>query len=354
MFSFRRPAAAAVAGLAALTALAVGPAPPRAAADSVVSHAVTFKVHSVNTSQVPCPTDGAAYSIQGHLTAPAAQLDPGGAHAVVLDLHGLGYGEFFWHFQSVPGYDWAAGLADHGIASVSVDRLGYGASGHPPGNETCMGGQADIAHQMVQALKKGDYDMDGGPGVGFPKVVIAGHSAGGGISQVEAYSFRDVDGLMVFSWADSDQSPQVLGDFAQTGGVCLTGGKPPGYAPLGQSDDDFKALMFHHADAAVESAATAMRNPDPCGDDGSIPTEIFVDHLQVSSIKLPVLLVMGAEDAIFPPPSLEHQKSLYTGTGDLTAVSVPDTGHAVTLEASAPSTRDTVASWLCARGFCGG
>lgn len=352
MFRFRRPAAAAVAGLAALTALALGP-PPRAAADTpagVSSSAVTFQVHSVNTSMVPCPTDGSAYTIQGHLTVPEGAAPT----AVVLDLHGLGYGEFFWHFQSVPGYDWAAGLASRGVASVTVDRLGYGASSHPPGTQTCMGGQADIAHQIVQALKNGSYSMDGGPGTAFSKVVLAGHSAGGGITQVEAYSFHDVDALMIFSWADSDQSPQVLGDFAQTGGVCLTGGKPPGYAPLGQSDDEFKALMFHKADSAVESAATAMRSPDPCGDDGSIPAEIAVDHMQVPSIKLPVLLVMGANDAIFPPPSLDHQKALYTGTSDLTAVSVPDTGHAVTLELSAPSTRDTVASWLCARGFCSG
>jgi pimeloyl-ACP methyl ester carboxylesterase len=351
MMRIRRPAAAAVAGVAALSALALGPAPPRASAAppvAVSSHAVTFQVRSVNTSMVPCPTDGGMYTIQGHLTAP----DGVTPSAVVLDLHGLGYGEFFWHFQSVPGYDWVAGLADRGIASVSVDRLGYGASSHPPGTQTCMGGQADIAHQMVQALRTGAYSMDGGPAIGFSKVVLAGHSAGGGIAQVEAYSFHDVDGLMVFSWADSDQSPQVLGAFAQTGGVCLSGGKPPGYAPLGQSDDEFKALMFHNADPAVESAATAMRNPDPCGDDGSIPTEIVVDHMQVPSIKLPVLLVIGANDAIFPPPALDHQKSLYTGTGDLTAVSVPDTGHAVTLELSAPSTLATVASWLCARGFC--
>jgi pimeloyl-ACP methyl ester carboxylesterase len=352
MNRLHRPATAAVAGLAALAALAVGQ-PPRAAADTtagVSSSAVTFQVHNVNTSMVPCPTDGAAYTVKGHLTVPEGATPS----AVVLDLHGLGYGEFFWDFQSVPDYDWAAGLADRGIASVSVDRLGYGASGHPPGNQSCMGGQADVAHQIVQALKSGSYTMDGGPAVPFGRVVLAGHSAGGGISQVEAYSFHDVDGLMVFSWADSDQSPQVLRAFAQTGGVCLSGGKPPGYAPLGQSDDQFKALMFHRADPAVESAATAMRTPDPCGDDASIPAEIFVDHMQVPSIKLPVLIVIGADDAIFPPPALDHQRALYTGTSDVTAVSVPDTGHAVTLELSAPSTRDTVAAWLCARGFCAG
>jgi pimeloyl-ACP methyl ester carboxylesterase len=350
MIRIRRSAAVAAAGLAALTALTLGPAPPRAAAASVTSHPVTFKVKNVNTSMVPCHTDGAAYTIQGHLTAP----DGAAPSAVVLDLHGLGYGEFFWDFQSVPGYDWTAGLADRGIASVAIDRLGYKASSHPPGNETCMGGQADIAHQVVQALKSGSYTMDGGSGTAFSKVVISGHSAGGGITEVEAYSFHDVDALMTFGWADSDQSPQVLDAFAQTGGVCASGGKPPGYAPLGQSDDDFKALMFHKADPAVESAATSMRSPDPCGDDASIPTEILVDHMQVPNIKVPVLLVIGANDAIFPPPSLDHQKALYTGTGDLTAVSVPDTGHALTLELSAPATRDQVASWLCARGFCGG
>jgi len=348
MIPIRRPAGVAVAVLAALTALAMGPAPHTVAAPAEVSsRPVSFQVHSTNNSMVPCPTDGAAYTITGHLTAPASAT-----RAVVLDLHGLGYGEFFWHFQPVAGYDWAAGLASRGVASVSVDRLGYGTSSHPPGTQTCMGGQADIAHQMVQALRSGAYALDNGPGVGFSKVVLAGHSAGGGISQVEAYSFHDVDGLMIFSWADSDQSPRVLGDFAQTGGVCLTGGKPPGYAPLGQTDDEFKSLMFHRADPAVETAATAMRTPDPCGDDGSIPAAIAVDHQRVPSITLPVLLVMGADDAIFPPPSLDHQKALYTGTGDLTAVGIPDTGHAVTLELSASSTRDTVASWLCTRGFC--
>ncbi len=46
---------------------------------------------------------------------PANQLDPGDANrAVVLSLHGLGYGEFFWDFTQAPGYDWSAALAEHG------------------------------------------------------------------------------------------------------------------------------------------------------------------------------------------------------------------------------------------------
>jgi pimeloyl-ACP methyl ester carboxylesterase len=349
MTSFRRPAAAAVAGLAALTALAAGPAPRTAAAPAaVVTHEVTFKVVNSNGTAVPCPTDDASYTIHGRLVGPTDNPN----RAVVLGLHGLGYGEFFWDFEVVPGYDWAAALAGHGITSVVVDRLGYGASSHPPGTQTCMGGQASIAHQIVRALKRGSYTMDGGPGLSFSRVGLMGHSAGGQIAQIEAYSYDDVDALVVLAWADFGASPKVLADFAQTGGVCLTGGQPPGYAPLGQSGDEFKALMFHDADPTVEGAATRLRNPDPCGDDASIPAGILLDARLVPTIEIPVLLVFGDHDAIFPPPALDRQKAMYTGSRDLTGIGIPDTGHALSLERSAPFTRDAVTSWLCQRHFC--
>jgi len=354
MIGSRRAAVVAVAGLLAAASVGLRTPPPASADPAVPSHAGSFDVQHTNTSSVPCPSDGAAYTVKGHLVGPPAQLDPGNpARAVVLDLHGLGYGEFFWDFQQVAGYDWTAALAAHGIASVAIDRIGYGASGHPPGTQSCVGAQADIAHQIIKALREGTYTMDGGPGPSFKRVGLTGHSAGGGISQVEAYSFHDIDALVILAWADFGASPQVLADFAQAGGVCLTGGKPPGYAPLGQSDDEFKALMFHDADPMVEGDATSMRNPDPCGDDGSIPAAILQDSHLVPTIAVPVLLVFGDNDAIFPPPSLDRQKSMYTGTDDLTAVGVPDTGHALSLERSAPSTRDGVAAWLCARSFCG-
>ncbi|HEY2702533.1 MAG TPA: alpha/beta hydrolase [Candidatus Dormibacteraeota bacterium] len=352
----RRAAAAAVAGLAALTALAVGPAPRTVAAPAaaaLVSHMVSFQVKNSNTSAVPCQSDGASYTIHGRLVGPANQLDPlNPGRSVVLDLHGLGYGQFFWDFEIIPGYDWSEAVASHGVASLIIDRLGYGVSSHPPGMQSCMGAQADIAHQVVQALRTGAYAMDGAAGLGFVRVGLTGHSAGGAIAQAEAYSFHDVDALIVLAWADTGASPKVLADFAQTGAVCASGGNPPGYAPLGQSKDEFKALMFHDADPAVEGEATRLRNADPCGDDSSIPAAIATDEQRVASIQVPVLLAIGADDAIFPPPSQDRQKSMYTGTKDVTALTVLDTGHALSLERSAPFTRDAVAAWLCKRSFC--
>jgi len=43
---------------------------------------------------------------------------------------------------------------------------------------------------------------------------------------------------------------------------------------------------------------------------------------------------------------------MYTGSRDLTGIGIPDTGHALSLERSAPFTRDAVTSWRCQRHFC--
>src|SRR5207245_927862 len=167
-----------------------------------------------------------------------------------------------------------ATVARPGVASVVVDRIGYGRSGRPPGTQSCIGAQADVAHQIVQELRSGSYALEGGVALRFVRVALAGHSAGGAITQIEAYSFHDVDGVVVLSYADLRPSLRTLAALTQAGVVCLGGGNPPGHAPFGQSDADFQALMFHDADPKVVAAVTAMPNPEPCGDDASLLSAI--------------------------------------------------------------------------------
>jgi pimeloyl-ACP methyl ester carboxylesterase len=347
-------AATAAAVLVPFAAASAAPAAAAPAFSAVQSRAVTFEVHNTNRSMVPCDSDGAAYTVQGHLVGAAAQLDPGNpARAVVLSLHGLGFGEFFWSFDAVAGYNWAQQVAARGIASVVIDRIGYGRSGRPPGSQSCIGAQADVAHQVVQALRSGSYGMDGGHPLSFGRVGIAGHSAGGAISQIEAYSFHDVDAVMVLSYADLGPSLRTLGTLTQATVVCLGGGSPPGHAPFGQSDADFQALMFHNADPAVVTAVTAMRNPEPCGDDASLIAAIATDVREVPTITVPVLIVLGDHDAVFPPPAQESQRRLFRGSNDVTTETIPDTGHALTVERSIGATREAFVSWLCLHSFCG-
>src|SRR5207302_9615935 len=100
-----------------------------------------------------------------------------GAH--IRNLCGLSYVEWSLCLQAVPSYDYAHELARLGHDSVAIDRLGYLPSARPDGNDICLGSQADIAHQIVHALRQGEYVMAGAAPTSFARVTLAGHSVGG-------------------------------------------------------------------------------------------------------------------------------------------------------------------------------
>ena len=348
--------AMAVLAASALTSAAAAQATTRDT--GVVSLPVSFEVVNENRSRVACASDGATYSVRGHLIAPSSTLSHPGP--VTLYLHGLGFGEFFWDFTAVPGYDYAVDQALAGHASLVIDRLGYGRSGKPLGQLSCIGAQADIAHQLVGELRSGDYQAGRHAGVRFDKVVLAGHSAGGLIAQVEAYSFNDINGLIDVAFSDRGSSSVAATTFAETAAVCATGGQPSGgtngpagYAFFGQTNQEARNVFFYNAQPQVVDATLAMRNRDPCGDTGSFGQAIATDEAFVPQITIPVLLVFGDHDALFPPPAGQDQRAMYTGSRDVTLVTLKDTAHAVTLERTRHQFTATVSDFLHAHGFGG-
>jgi pimeloyl-ACP methyl ester carboxylesterase len=315
---------------------------------------VSFAVVNKNTSLVPCATDGRPYTISGTLFLPPS----GTPSSATLYAHGLGFGAFFWHFTAVPGYDYATYEAEHGHASVIIDRLGYGASGKPQGAGSCVGGQASILHQVVQDLRHGSYAATGRTAPTFSRVGLVGHSVGGELVQIEAYSFHDIDALGVMDFADGPFSPLALEEFGIDTTQCVLGGSPqspggPGdYGPFGATAGDFDAAMFFDADPAVVSATNAERSKDPCGDVVSILNGVAVDLLNIESIKVPIAYVWGEDDALFlPVPWGLAQEGLYLGSPKVTNIALPDTGHAVTLELSAPLLQQRMDAWLGANGL---
>ncbi len=191
-----------------------------------------------------------------------------------------------------------------------------------------------MAHQVVQQLKAGAYTReDGGAPVAFTKLALAGHSAGSEIAEVEAYSFGDIDALIVMSW--EDQLPSVLATRTLAASNLACGLSASGYADFGRTDEDFIREMFHSATPAVQVAATGMR----------------VAEVGVGLIQIPVLQICGADDALFPAADCKLQKLRYFGSTDKTLLTETDTGHAVTLETSAPSLGQKVADWLQSRGL---
>jgi pimeloyl-ACP methyl ester carboxylesterase len=323
-----------------------------ASVPAVLDVPVVFHVRNTNTSKVPCAADGAAYDVRGHLVGPTARLARGPAGGVTLYAHGLGYGEFFWHDTSLPDYDYATHLAaDYGQVSVTIDRLGYGASGRPDGNQVCYGSEADWLHQIVEQLRHGTYDLGGTTPPVFSKVALIGHSAGGFMVEAEAESYHDVDALGLAGFANTGASPLTILTFAGTQGACLLSPLPHNYAYFGATAQDFRAGHIYNAEPAVADSVVARRAPDPCMDTGSAAQAIVIDLLTANSIRVPTLMVHGSNDALFPPPAGAEEQLLFLGNPDVTQVTLAGTGHAMTFGRTAPEFRATVGKWLQKQGF---
>jgi hypothetical protein len=216
-------------------------------------HQVSFEVHNLDRSRAQdpvCHGDGGTYQIAGQIiTSPGEPTSPG---AIAVYVHSASVsGQRLWRFDAVPGYDWPAEMAKLGHASLVIDQLGWGQSGHPPGDKVCIGAEADILHQIVTQLRQGQYVVEGGMPVAYSHVALVGHSGANLIIQVEAYSWHDVDGLVVLGWSDPPVSTALARILPGIAITCALGGKPknadgsgpPGYvsswptpeAPCGSS-----------------------------------------------------------------------------------------------------------------------
>ena len=324
-----------------------GEAPPRA---GVVALPVAFRVVNQNRSRTPCATDGRPYEVRGRLVAPRSVLERGEPPSVTVYLHDIGWGAYYWHFTAIPEYDYATEMARAGHASVVYDQLGYGASGRPAPDRLCYGGQADVASQVVAKLRTGDFEVAGERAPRFRRVALASHSIHGLTSQPEAYSFRDVDALVVTSWADQGFSQRLQDATRDTQASCARGGDPPGHASFGA--EAFKALYFANAEPRVADAAAARRTPVPCGEPQSAFQVVAADQALLREVAVPVLLVYGRQDALFDQPSAgQQQRALYSGSRDVQLTFLDGAGQAHALERTAPAFRATMSSWLAARGF---
>jgi pimeloyl-ACP methyl ester carboxylesterase len=341
---------------AGVAAIAATPA-SGAVRTGIVDQRVEFEVRNVNRSKLPCGASGAGVTIAGSLVGPSEALaDRGRPANVTLYLHEFSFGEWLWHFPD-PAYDYATHQARAGHVSVVVDRLGYDNSTRPRGFDTCLGADADIAHQIVSQLRTGSYRTEGLRPRAFERVVLAGHSGGGMSAQIEAYSFGDIDGLMLFSHADQGFSAYGISEGLRQGVTCALGGEPTepggpgGYAYFGATPTAWTRNFFHDAEPRVVDAALPLRNRDPCGNVASFATGALVDVLRIREITVPALLLFASDDSLYDQPAAgRNQARLFTGSSDVT-LEFFGGGHALPLQRSAPELRVTVSDWLTRRGL---
>jgi pimeloyl-ACP methyl ester carboxylesterase len=339
-----------LAALATAALTVAGPAAAQPGAAPVVKVPVSFSVQNTNNTAVPCHSDGKGYTVRGHIVAPRSALD--GPTAATLYLHAVTWGEYYFDFDGVPDYDFATQLAERGHVSVIVDRLGYGASDKPPGTATCFGAEADVAHQMVQALRGGTYHSDLAEPPAFSKVNIGGASVGGLISHIEAYTFSDVDAVINMAWGDFAVTPFTGQEYADVLLRCAQGGDagaPEDYAAFFK--DSREQFYFNSAPSEVRAAVPPL-NPDPCGQLASIPAGVAADVAMLGRIDVPVQVIFGDADAVFGPQPLaaDQQAARYTGSPRVTTTIIPDASHYPLVEANHLQVVDGVDAFLTENG----
>lgn len=334
---------AVLAGLVMSTA-ALAPAADADPTSPSASVDVEIPVRLANRTALPCVVPGDETVVRGRLVGPVEELAR--PRAVTVYVHDIATGSWFWQFRAAPGLDFTTALAERGHVSLVIDRPGYGSSELRHGARTCLGAQATVLHQVVSWIR-GD--------LGTETVVLAGHSVGAAIAELEAATFHDVDGLIQMSWSDAGASPRAVAEAARQHLACLLGGDRaagrPAYAFYAPGADAFRSIMFRSATPQVQASAAALRTADPCGDALSLGSLVVLDQIVSHAVRVPVLLLFGAEDALNRPDAEKLQRLAFLGQ-PVTSHTLPGTGGALPLEESARQTQELVADWLCHQQLC--
>ncbi len=333
-----------VAGLATLP-LATAPAIAAGQSDAdVVRRAVVFETTNANNTAVPCTPDGEVRKLRATLVGPRDEVHSASADRINVLVHDRATGSWFWNLRSNPSYDYATKLAQHGETSLVLDRLGYDDNPLADGNDTCLGAQATILHQVVQHLRSAKYSFadsdDKAPGA--IQVVLHGHAVGAAIAQLEAATFDDVDGLALMSWVDGGASDRAREEDSEQSGTCLEG---QDYAQFG-TRTEFRELYFTTASKQVQRAATERRNPGPCGDVLSLAQMELASARTTREIEPPVLLLYGSKDAMIRDGAAAAQADRYSSAERVRTRVLDGAGSALVLEKTAARTRGQVLRWL--------
>ena len=317
------------------------------AASNIVELPISFKVKNTNNTSVPCQSDGKDYIVKGVVVGPKSAIAAG--DAATLYLHAVTWTSDYFNLD-IEGHNFAAEMAKKGHVSIAVDRLGYGNSGKPDGEATCFGSAADVAGQMVDALKSGEYTVTGAKSASYKKVFLSGSSVGGMIANTVAYTFHNVDGVWNQSFGDFSAGPYAGYEAYNVNERCYKGGDPngrPHYATFAGGSRDM--FWFGDADQSVRDSVPPMQQ-DPCGEMKSLPFAIGNDGFHLGEIDVPVLLTFGDADPVFPTGSAEQMQFRYFGSPEVTNVSLAGAAHYPILDSAFPDLVAAADAWLAKYG----
>jgi pimeloyl-ACP methyl ester carboxylesterase len=240
------------------------------------------------------------------------------------------------------------------FTTLALDRLGAGASDHPPGALVTVHASASTIHQIVTSLRTGAIlGADGHP-IQFDRIVLVGHSFGSNISWTEAGTYGDVDGVILTAISHLTNPPGAP--------LTVTDAYPAQFDPLfanaGFGPDYLttipgtRADLFYYtpnADPRVIAVDEANKDVVPLG----MLFDQFTTYGLTQNIHVPVLNVDGNFDTLScnlpsctASSSLADEASNYPPDAHYKLVIVPDAGHSINLQRNAPFWFGVAHDWI--------
>jgi pimeloyl-ACP methyl ester carboxylesterase len=283
---------------------------------------------------------------------------PADAPAVLLCLAGGTYDKHYWHIDidGYPGYSFGEHLAESGFVVIAVDHLGIGDSTDPigfgpVGLELLAKGDAEVARQVRERLRRGDLHEDL-PSITAPLIGV-GHSMGACLTTMVQATTHPYDAVVLLGYGvqianvyeDTADAAELEERIQQTieASCQLTGAKPTDahvYAPRGYLADLFYA---GEVPQDVIDADTAAQSRVPLRAAAEVTTPGMVE-LYAPKVDVPVFLAFGAAVDVSPKPYAEPAN--YTGSPDVTLHLVPSSGHCHNFASHRTQLWDRIASWV--------
>jgi len=272
---------------------------------------------------------------------------------VQIALHGSTYSHLYWDWPFEPQlYSYVRWATAAGYAVLNVDRIGIGASDHPPAAAVDIAANAYVVHQIVQALRGGELATPSFGRVRAERVALVGHSLGSLVSIQEAATYGDVDGVAL-TGLTHNVTP-VLGesavDFYPANLDPLFAGRsiPDGYLTTLPG----KRTIFYNAPFYDPRVFALDERTKETTTTAELATALPALGLS-GGIHVPVLVVVGDSDLAFCDPptcsasgSLADEPSFYPPDACAKAVAIPGSGHVLNLHFQAPLTYLTVLEWM--------
>ena len=201
------------------------------------------------------------------------------------------------------------------------------------GKSLCIGAQADIAHQIVRPAEGRVLHGAGRARPRkFKRVALAGHSAAGQISITEAYTYRDLNALVVvgFSFSNLPRAQRRVRVPARSRAT-RAGIRSPGPHELRvlrpHADAGFRSIdVPQRAEGRSRTPRSSCTTPTRAGTTYSLIDTIQKQAANDPKVKVPVLVACGAQRRPVRGRSAARPRQIASSKGSV--LLLKNSGHA--------------------------